>query len=220
MNESRGYFCAFCPAGAAPRLMPTRTIWPVLTIVPAEGDWSVTAPAGALSLGASLLTSILRPTSSSSSLATPFNLPTTFGTATVRPRTARYVITPAPKIKTTANSATVSKLWKMLLEPLRESKCVLLIFIRPMQIVSSITFPLQRYGRGKVIEETICMGRAIDWKGSVASLMFGFQWRAQDRGSRIEDRGSNNATRRDPRSSILDPQSSFLTLPRHESSSV
>src|SRR6266511_14258 len=167
MNESRGYFCAFCPAGAAPRLMPTRTIWPVLTIVPAEGDWSVTAPAAA------------------------FNLPTTFGTATVRPRTARYVITPAPKIKTTANSATVSKLLKMLLEPLRESKCVLLIFIRPMQIVSSIAFPLPRYGRGKAIEETICMGRAIDWKGSVASLMFGFQWRPRiaDCGLRIADCG-------------------------------
>src|SRR5215475_9309201 len=185
MNETGGYFCAFCPTGAAPRLMLTRTIWPVLTIVPAEGDWSVTAPAGILLLYASFLTSILRPASSNSSLATSFDLPTTFGTATVRPRTARYVITPAPKIKTTANSATVSKLLKMLLEPLRESKCVLLIFIRLMQIVSSIAFPLPRYGRGKVMEETICMGRATDWKGSVASLMFGFQWRAQNRGSRI-----------------------------------
>jgi hypothetical protein len=34
MNESGGYFCAFCPAGAASRIMPTRTIWLVLTIVP------------------------------------------------------------------------------------------------------------------------------------------------------------------------------------------
>ncbi len=162
--------------------------------------------------------------------------PTTFGTATVRPRTARYVITPAPKIKTTANSATVSKLLKMLLEPLRESKCVLLIFIRPMQIVSSIAFPLPRYGRGKAIEETICMGRAIDWKGSVASLMFGFQWRPRiaDCGLRIADCGfidsenpafissplRNSSPTINPQSAIRNPQSAILTLPRRESSSA
>src|SRR5215813_6500941 len=162
-------------------------------------------PAGALSLGASLLTSILRPASSSSSLAVSFDLPTTFGTATVRPRTARYVITPAPKIKTNANSATVSKLLKMLLEPLRESKCVLLIFIRPMQIVSSIAFLLPRYDRGKVIEETICMGRAIDWKRSVASLMFSFQWRPRiaDCGLRIAML-SHRATERKEKRDFLD----------------
>src|SRR6516164_71155 len=120
MNEAGGYFCAFCPVGDAPRLILTRTIWPVLTIVPAEGDWSVTSPAGVLSLYASLLTSILRPASSNSSLAASFDLPTTFGTATVRPRTARYVIAPAPNKKTPANSATVSKLLKMLLKPFRE----------------------------------------------------------------------------------------------------
>src|SRR5262245_47072036 len=86
----------------------------------------MTAFAGALSFCASLLTSIRSPASSSSCLAASFDLPTTFGTSTVRPRTARYVIVPALIKKTPANSAAVSKLLKILLEPSRESKRALL----------------------------------------------------------------------------------------------
>src|SRR5262249_40918105 len=54
--------------------------------------------------------------------AASFDLPTTFGTSTVRPRTARYVIIPAPAIKTPTNNAANSKLLKILLKQCRESK--------------------------------------------------------------------------------------------------
>jgi hypothetical protein len=54
---------------------------------------------------------------------------------------------------------------KMLLEPLRESKCVLLIFIPPMQIVSSIAFPLPRYSRGKVLRKLFAWVALLTGKG-------------------------------------------------------
>lgn len=65
---------------ARPVLMLTRTICPVFTNVPELGDWSLTRFASNLVLNARPVIFILKPASSSASVASDSDMPVTSGT--------------------------------------------------------------------------------------------------------------------------------------------
>lgn len=107
---------------ANPVLTFTRTIWPVFTTVPTAGDWSLTRLASNLGLAARPVTFILKPASSSTSIASDSVFPVTSGTSTERPRKVRYMTRNALPRKIKASNASLSNRLKTRLESSRELK--------------------------------------------------------------------------------------------------
>lgn len=107
---------------AKPVLTLTRTIWPVLTIVPMPGDWSLIRLASNRGLVARPVTFIRKPASSKTSIASDSDLPVTSGTSTERPRNVMYITKNAQPKKITASNAILSNRLKTRLEPSRELK--------------------------------------------------------------------------------------------------